>query len=172
MSKDLLKEGWVERETDSLKTRKFFEDGLLKLEEVYAKNGRLMSKKFFFPKLDNVVCLVEDYDIDGQLDVRGRVNKNKEWEGLFEIYHQDQIHSKLNFKGGKLHGKSMQFFNNGQLSSIENYKEGKLHGISDLFYGEDGARIRKFYKNGKLKVTYSFFYSSNKKGVLVKKNEK
>ena len=57
---------------------------------------------------------------------------------------------RMNFKDGKLHGVSEEFFENGKLKLREHYKNVHRHGIREEFFENGKLKKRDRYKNDEL----------------------
>ena len=86
---------------------------------------------------------VEDYYIDGNLQMTGTFNnkKLKKKDGSFCYYYKDNsIKSQGNYSKDKLNGEWKWFHPNGVQSSLEVYKKDKLLEIK--YWNKDGSRVK------------------------------
>ena len=55
---------------------------------------------------------------------------------------------RMNFKDGRRHGVSEEFYDNGKLEVREHYKDDDLHGVHERFYKNGNLKSRQHYRNG------------------------
>lgn len=61
-----------------------------------------------------------------------------------------QVLAEQNFKNGKRHGISKEYFKNGQVRESMNYKEGMGDGVLNVYNPSGDLLVRRRYKNGLL----------------------
>ena len=91
---------------------------------------------------DNLIEEVKERYDDGKLkvvDYYKKVGDNQELVRKREYHKNGKIEVEVNYKDGKLDGKSTLYYENGQMELVGNYKDG----------GRDGKWIR-YLKNGQI----------------------
>ena len=85
--------------------------------------------------------------------------QEKPFTGIVEKkFPNGKIEAKMNFKDGKLHGKTITYYENGNMRSDENFIDGIAQGISKTFYENGQVEYETNYKNQKrdgLEKSYS-----------------
>lgn len=100
----------------------------------------------------NYKYVVNDSLLVHKNDLVYEIKKDKPFTGTSESYYEDSNKLKISseYKKGKLHGKTIEYFENGKISKKYNYKKNILEGKYES-YNEDGTLLEKHkYKDGEM----------------------
>ena len=82
---------------------------------------------------------------------------------MTQYFESGQVQSEMNYKDGKVHGKSYSYFESGQVQSEMNYKDGENDGIKTYYYNNGNIRFKgnkEVYKGLDYKVGIWTYYNN------------
>ena len=85
--------------------------------------------------------------------------KDKPFTGVSESYYEgsDQLKFTSEYRKGKLHGKTTEYYENGQPSEIIKYKKDKPHGEAVYYYENGNIKLKTEYDDGLIDGKYTYY---------------
>lgn len=76
------------------------------------------------------------------------------------FYNNERVFKQINYKNGKLHGGSAEYYENGNAKRIAFYKNGLLNGVYREFYENRGLKKVVMYEEGKKDGLYRVYHEN------------
>ncbi len=126
--------------------RYYYPNGDLKIQTIYAENGRLNRTKIFFDSwkekvqaegnyFDKKKDSIWNYYNEAEYLITIENYKNGQKNGEYKVFNQaGQLNLESHYENDTIIGESIEYYENGAVFRLINYQNGKRNGVFKLFY--------------------------------------
>ena len=147
----------------NVKQKIFAKDKIIIKEQLYARNGNIMSNSFF--SNGKPVTEVFEYYPDGKIHKKISSSNNMLDGNYLEYYPNGKLKNKAFFKNDKQEGEYTAYYESSTIMQKVPYKNGIRNGEAIAYYENGNIEQKAYFINGKQEKEHLYY---DKKGNLIK----
>lgn len=147
----------------NVKQKIFAKDKIIIKEQLYARNGNIMSNSFF--SNGKPVTEVFEYYPDGKIHKKISSSNNMLDGNYLEYYPNGKLKNKAFFKNDKQEGEYTAYYESSAIMQKVPYKNGIRNGEAIAYYENGNIEQKAYFINGKQEKEHLYY---DKKGNLIK----
>ena len=147
----------------NVKQKIFSKDKIIIKEQLYARNGNIMSNSFF--SNGKPVTEVFEYYPDGKIHKKISSSNNMLDGNYLEYYPNGKLKNKAFFKNDKQEGEYTAYYESSAIMQKVPYKNGIRNGEAIAYYENGNIEQKAYFINGKQEKEHLYY---DKKGNLIK----